>query len=274
MEIFANSEIESDLKCLQKWFEDNEKLPKKIDRILLARFYYYADRRVEETMQLLLGHYALRMKNPHIFITRDPHSQDALNTAEFVYFITLPELTPDKNQVKFIKLKSTDPNKVHFLEDLKSLIMANDGAFSEPDTMIGDVPYFAEGLIQVVDMEGASMKHMTHLKLPPFFVFLKYMQKYCPIKFKAIHLINCPPFVNKMYAMVKPFLKKETANKIHFHVRGVESLFEFVPKEMLPTEYGGNAGSVDDLSERMLNALRSQRSYLAMAFLSTIIQRY
>lgn len=34
MEIFANQEIESDLNLLQKWFEDHDKLPKKISRSL------------------------------------------------------------------------------------------------------------------------------------------------------------------------------------------------------------------------------------------------
>uniref|UniRef100_A0A1I8MLZ1 CRAL/TRIO N-terminal domain-containing protein n=1 Tax=Musca domestica TaxID=7370 RepID=A0A1I8MLZ1_MUSDO len=112
MEIFANQEIESDLNLLQQWFEDHEKLPKKIDRIYLARFYYRSDKDVEATKQLLLGHYDIRKKNSKIFFNRDPDSQNALNTAEFVHFVTLPGLTPDKSQVKLIKLKSSDTNEV------------------------------------------------------------------------------------------------------------------------------------------------------------------
>ncbi|XP_061398072.1 alpha-tocopherol transfer protein-like [Musca vetustissima] len=262
MEIFANREIETDLNLLQKWFEANENLPEKIDRIFLARFYYRSDKNIEETKKLLLGHYAIRKKNPNIFFARDPDSQHALNTAEFVHFVTLPGLTPDKNQVKLIKLKNADPNKVHFVEDMKSLIMAHDGAFCEADMIVNDVPYFAENLIQIVDMDGFTMKHMTHLSLPALLVFLRYMQKYCPIKFKTIHLINCPAYVNNMFAMVKPFMKKETIDKIQFHVRSIENLFESVPKEMLPSEYGGNSSSIDDLSEEMLNSLRSKRNYL------------
>ncbi|XP_058974602.1 alpha-tocopherol transfer protein [Musca domestica] len=262
MEIFANQEIESDLNLLQQWFEDHEKLPKKIDRIYLARFYYRSDKDVEATKQLLLGHYDIRKKNSKIFFNRDPDSQNALNTAEFVHFVTLPGLTPDKSQVKLIKLKSSDTNEVHFAEDLANLIMAHDGAASDADLMIDDVPYFAESLIQIVDLDGVSMKHMTHVSLSPLLAFSKFMQKYCPVKITTIHLINCPAYVNNMFAVVKPMLRKETIDKVHFHVHTVESLFEFVPQDMMPAEYGGKAGSVDDLSEEMQNSLRSKRDYL------------
>lgn len=40
--------------------------------------------------------------------------------------------------------------------------------------------------------------------------------------------------------------------KMHFHTNTIDDLYEFVPREILPEEYGGNAGKLDDLKERFL----------------------
>lgn len=38
--------------------------------------------------------------------------------------------------------------------------------------------------------------------------------------------------------------------QMHFHTNTIEELYEFIPREILPEEYGGNAGKLDDLKEQ------------------------
>ena len=45
--------------------------------------------------------------------------------------------------------------------------------------------------------------------------------------------------------MIKPFLSKQVRNSIHFH-DSLETLHQYVPKEILPTELGGSSGSYDN----------------------------
>lgn len=105
--------------------------------------------------------------------------------------------------------------QVNFMADIRTFIMVNDCRFSLPDIVDeNDVGYFSEGVVQVIDMEGFTMKHMTRISFLVFPAFLRYLQRVCPVTIKGIHLINCPNYINKMFAIVKPFLRKETVDMV------------------------------------------------------------
>jgi len=48
-------------------------------------------------------------------------------------------------------------------------------------------------------------------------------------------------------------------SKIHFYTKGYEGLYDHVPKNMLPFEYGGSAGKFDDFKQFTLNELLKKR---------------
>jgi ADP-glucose pyrophosphorylase len=62
--------------------------------------------------------------------------------------------------------------------------------------------------------------------------------------------------------IIRPFVKKELLEVKHFHTSGYESLFEFIPKEFFPNEYGGNAGSTDKLYKENLEILEKHKDYI------------
>ncbi|XP_075157216.1 alpha-tocopherol transfer protein-like [Haematobia irritans] len=260
--IYGDTEQEKNIDYLQKWFEENACLPNKIDRIYLTRFYYRASENVEETKKLLEGNFCLRRKYPNIFFNRDPEGEDTYNTTTYAYIVALPGQTPDKNRVKLFKLKDPNPNMVHFVEDLKTFIMIYDYYLSLPDLEIQDIPYINGGVIQIIDMEGFSMGHLRRISLRAFAVVLQYLQNFCPGTVKGIHLINCPVYVNVLFTMLKPFLSKDFIEVFHFHNDGMGNLCEYVPREMLVEEYGGNAGKISKLSDDILSGVRSKRNYL------------
>lgn len=49
---------------------------------------------------------------------------------------------------------------------------------------------------------------------------------------------------------------------MHFHTSGYESLYEFIPKEILPNEYGGNAGPTNKLHQENLEIIKKHQDYL------------
>lgn len=59
-------------------------------------------------------------------------------------------------------------------------------------------------------------------------------------------MINVSPLVDTIINFAKPFLKEKIRNRIFVH-SDMDSLYKYVPKEMLPEEYGGKAGKVQDL---------------------------
>ena len=71
-----------------------------------------------------------------------------------------------------------------------------------------------------------------------------------PTRIKQVHLVNCPPFIDKITSIFKPFLKEKIASRVVIHMEGYEQLYNYIPKENLPLEYGGTAGSMADHSRK------------------------
>lgn len=57
-------------------------------------------------------------------------------------------------------------------------------------------------------------------------------------------------------------MKKEVARLLHVHKTGSETLFDHVPRELLPVEYGGSNGSIKDLKMEWKKRIESHRDYL------------
>lgn len=60
--------------------------------------------------------------------------------------------------------------------------------------------------------------------------------------------------VDTIVNAVRPFLKEKIRQRIHFHST-IDTLYKSVPKAMLPTEYGGDAGNIKDINGKMHNSL-------------------
>lgn len=80
------------------------------------------------------------------------------------------------------------------------------------------------------------------------------LQEAYPVKLKEVHIINVSPLIDTVINWVKPFLKEKIRNRIHVHPDGLESLYKFVPREILPAEYGGDAGTLQELHGKTSSA--------------------
>lgn len=54
--------------------------------------------------------------------------------------------------------------------------------------------------------------------------------------------------------LMKPFMKKELMDAMHLHAT-MDTFEEYVPKAMMPEEYGGAAGKVADLQDTVYKQL-------------------
>lgn len=51
--------------------------------------------------------------------------------------------------------------------------------------------------------------HLTRIKLGCIKAFFEYCQDCLPVKLKTIHVLNSVYFLDKILAIIKPFIKKE-----------------------------------------------------------------
>lgn len=137
--------------------------------------------------------------------------------------------------------------------------------------MMGDVRYITpdtigltEGEIGIMDFKGFTYRHFLKVatNLSSTRLYLKYVQEAVPFRIHQNHFINCSPALTKIMTLLRPFIKKELFDAMHFHTSGYESLYEYVPKENLPEEYGGDVGKIDDIYNEWYKVVETQKEYL------------
>lgn len=195
---------------------------------------------LEKVKQKLDMYYTMRTAIPEFFTNRDIDRPELAEIMDIADMPPLPGLTPAGCRV--ICLRAVDrenmPNNV--ADGMKLALMLGDIRLAEEKVGVA-------GDVYILDASVATPTHFA--KFTPALVkkFLVCVQEAYPVKLKEVHVINLSPLVDTIVSFVKPFLKEKIRERIHLH-SNLEDLYKFVPKEMLPAEYGGNAGPIKTLS--------------------------
>lgn len=73
-----------------------------------------------------------------------------------------------------------------------------------------------------------------------------FLQEAVAVRLVGFHFINIVPFMDKILALMNPFMKKELLSILHLH-NTLEDFYKFVPKEILPKDYHGPEMEMDNL---------------------------
>lgn len=119
---------------------------------------------------------------------------------------------------------------------------------------------FAEADICIIDLKHHSIRHLIEAAKNRriLFHFAKYVEETVPIITKVTHILNASWIIDRFMSLIRPFSRKDASQYCRFHSK-LETLHKFVPKELLPSEYGGNVGAIDDLHSDWWKLVESKR---------------
>ncbi|ALC49531.1 CG3091, partial [Drosophila busckii] len=255
-----------------------------IEPIVLLRFLKCMQYDIDKTKALIELNYNIRNRNPNLFIDRNMEDAMTAKGLKVSDLLILPGLTPERHKLLLFRMTDFDPNTRNSVEETKIFFMMADARFTSPDVEHKQASSttadnaaaaesrtnlcpddIAEGDVQIVDISGYTMRHLAHVSIFVLRVYMKFLQEAYPSQLRAIHIINCPSFLDRMMAMMKPFIREEVYQMINYHTEGMESLYQLVPKDMLPLEYGGKAGTIAELKAQGLQMLKEKTAYLSDA---------
>lgn len=208
------------------------------------RFLKVCDFDLEQALKLLELNLDFRCKNPKLFQNRDFLSDEFQNSFKTFQVFPLPKTTKENYKVIIFRILDTNPDNYSVLELCRMMI-----ALTDIRVVTVDDNDLVEGDVVIVDMQGFGFKHF--LKNTTNFsvmkIQMKYMQEALPMRTVQIHHINCSPAVLKLHSICKPFVSKKVNESIKIH-SSLQSLYDFIPKEILPKEFEGSSGkSCDEL---------------------------
>ncbi|XKL64339.1 hypothetical protein PGB90_004425 [Kerria lacca] len=230
----------SDIDELTDWVKQQPHLPADITEEQLILFHHSCYYKMEDTKNCIKVYFSLRIGSSEYFVKRDvntPSLQQALNTLEYGIF---PVRNPNGYQIIFHRLRICDASKYVFVDGVKLLAMAIDAC----NFVEGTLP----GYVFLFDMKGVKLAHLTRLNLSQLKKFFSYVQEGLPVRLKAIHVLNTRPIIDKIMLLVRPFMKKELLNMIHFHAAdNLEEVYQFLPPYCLPSDFGGELQNCEQL---------------------------
>ncbi|EZA54189.1 clavesin-2 [Ooceraea biroi] len=198
-----------------------------ITRFLLARKY-----RTEQAAALIGAYQAQITHRQDIFgnlTARDPALQRALRAG-------IPGVLPARDRkgrcVLVILASQWDPIAVPALSVQRAIFLVLEILIQDPRNQ-------QSGFVAVVDWSGFSLRQGGALGAAALRNLITALRGRFPARFKAIHFLSAPLYVQATLALVKPFLDEKTRNKIYLHGNNLSTLHEYLPTDILPAELGG-----------------------------------
>ncbi|XP_046979860.1 alpha-tocopherol transfer protein-like [Schistocerca americana] len=230
---------DQDIQHIKEWLKKQPHLKARDDDQWILTFLRGCKFSLEKTKQKLDMYYTLRSALPEIFTNRDPFSPTAQKILTSGSVVVLPQLDDEGRRVTILRTV-LPPNAVPLHESVKLNMMGADATLREDDAAV------VCGEVTIQDMQGMTMAHMSAWTPWQLKRFMTCYQEGYPLRPKGIHMINCPPGVEKVMSVLDSILKEKMRKRVMIHP-DLESLHKHFPKKILPAEYGGEAGPIDKI---------------------------
>ncbi|XP_044756651.1 alpha-tocopherol transfer protein-like [Coccinella septempunctata] len=235
----TEDDADSKIAAIEKWIGEKN-FPEQMSKNIIEMFLIRNKFRVEVTQKKLAMYYKIRKQIPEFFEGKHPKHANMKETMNVSYFVFSPKLTPENYTVNFFKLIDENP---------KSFV---------PNDFCGHVVNISElklvqnvyslGDIYVCDLKGSSFTHLYYFGVGTLRKLAKITQEVFPTSIKAIHFINSPGYMNTLIAVIKAVLNPKVFKRIHIH-ENPEDVANFISKDILPKEFGGEGQSLDELND-------------------------
>ncbi|XP_026490734.1 alpha-tocopherol transfer protein-like [Vanessa tameamea] len=246
-----------DLAAIKEWLRKEPHLPNEWEDNPLMTFLRGSSFSLEKCKRKLDMYFTMRAACPEFFTNRDassPALREILKSK--LQGPALPGVTPNGRRVTICRGLHPSLDSQQITDTLKLALMIGDVRLVEE--VVG-----VAGDIYVLD--GAVLGPSLLARLSPSIIkkFMICVQEAYPVKLKEVHIINTSPIVERFVNLVKPFLKEKIRKRIFIH-KEVKDLYKYVPQEMLPKEYGGQCGTMDELQERWTEKLIEYRDWFKL----------
>ncbi|GAB0090855.1 alpha-tocopherol transfer protein-like [Sergentomyia squamirostris] len=247
--------IEEDINALKIWIGKQPHLRARTDDQFLVAFLRGCKYSLERVKRKIDIYYSVKT-NTYDYVTKsDPLCDKNQYFIKQGLVLSLPNtVTPDGARIVFIRPGLYDPAKITMIDIMRYNILMY-------DILILDDQWTVCGGIGVLDLINVTMAHIV--QCTP--ISMKKMSVICqdavPLRLKGIHLVNAPPGFETVFNLFKRFLNEKNRNRLHVH-GDFENLYKHIPQKLLPIEYGGEGGSLKDLTTCWENMILKNRDYL------------
>lgn len=233
------NEATNSLKSMISQCEDDElkKDMRNLSNLTLQKVLYARKFNLEESFLLLKNYVSYKKRHPEIFQNMSIAAMDIRKSLEN----GLPGVLRQKDRKGRCVLLFTG-NNWDCSYGLNSIYRA---FLLVLEHLTDHIHNQSNGFVILVDWTEFTFRQSTYLKPFMLKLMIEGLQDCFPARFKGIHFIAQPWYVETALAFIKPFLHEKVKERIFVHGNNLSTLHEHVHKDVLPAELGGEEPSYD-----------------------------
>jgi len=232
-----------------------------LDNVLLERYLKVSDNKLPDAFELLKHGLEQRQKAPYLFTNRDLASKEIQTAFTTFQFCPLRKLTKEKYKITIIRFHKCDTSIYSTVDVIKTALMMFDANYTMYDN--GD-DGLVEGEIFILDVVGFSFMQLLDVtkNVGTFRHYTSFLQEAAPVRLVCNHITNTSSVIDGLMKIVKPILSKEVSDLVYFHKYGSDTILNYIDKDVLPIDYGGTNGTIDEHYKDWLKLFETKRDYL------------
>ncbi|XP_071526879.1 alpha-tocopherol transfer protein-like isoform X14 [Panulirus ornatus] len=245
-----------DIEHIRDWLKHQPHIKARTDDWTILRFLRGCKFSLERTKEKLDMYYTCKTLCPEWYKNRDPQDKKLRSILELGAL--LPLNGSSVRGARTVLARMGLPQAVVYNMDeltqgsqlMLELLMEEDEAVS------------ITGIEIIIDIEGMTFTHVA--QMTPVFIkkAMTMLQEGYPVRPKGLNYINTPAAFDTVFNIFKSFMKEKMKRRVHIHGSDLESLYKEVPKEVLPVEYGGTNGTIEEIKKYWLDRVDARRDWL------------
>uniref|UniRef100_A0A1A9Z835 CRAL-TRIO domain-containing protein n=1 Tax=Glossina pallidipes TaxID=7398 RepID=A0A1A9Z835_GLOPL len=232
--------IDQDIAALKDWISSQPHLKARVDDQLLVAFLRGCKYSLQKSKQKIDHFYSMRGALPELYENRFVNERTLTIFRKGGFLRLLKPLSKDGPRVHIARYTVYDMKEFPLVELLKTRIILSDIELLDDDNAV------IAGCIEIADMRGFSASHLFHFD--PLIVkkIGILTEKALPLRVKGVHFVNVSSTAEKFFNLVKSLMPERIKQRFYVHPN-YESLYDYVPQECLPKEYGGTDGTIENV---------------------------
>ncbi|XP_050697219.1 alpha-tocopherol transfer protein-like isoform X7 [Eriocheir sinensis] len=247
---------EADIEHIRDWLRHQPHINARMDDWTILRFLRGCKFSLERTKEKLDMFYTCKSLCPEWYKNRDPQDKKLRSILELGILLPLTGYDYMGRRVMLGRLGHYNPSKNSANMLFKALSMVTDCMLEE------DEQASVTGYVAIGDNADMSLSHVYIFTPSIAKKAMVLWQDGYPMRPKGLNYINTPEAFNTVFNIFKSFMKEKMKRRVHIHGSDMESLYKEVPRDILPVEYGGTNGTVEEIKNYWLQRLDARRDWL------------
>jgi len=212
---------------------------------------------LERTKEKIDNFHAVKASLPEWFGDWDVKEAGVQEVMKSGAYLPLPGYDKKGRFVILMRMGKINPAKVTFDQMMRAAQIIITACIKDDDQTV------IRGFILVQDLQGVTANHVTMMNMASIKKMITMMETAWPLKPKAEHIVNMPGIMEGLFKVAKGMMKSKMQERIKVHLNGdLSKIQEDLGTAVLPLEYGGSSGSLEELQEWVRGKVESEADFL------------